>query len=639
MKYEEMKRKLVEACDSYYNKSFSTISDKDFDALKDEFTRLYPNDPFLKTIGAPVPEASEWDKAKHKIPMHSCNKVNVVEEFVAWAKDNGLAGEEMIVSEKLDGISLEIEYTNGKLTKAITRGDGITGEVITQNVLRMQNVKANVPNSYTGSLRGEIMMKTGDFSAVNQVCNIRGERPYQNVRNGASGIAKGYDGKYTEYLYVEYYFASGDFKTKKEMYDFIEKKLGLRTCKHFCGNIETAKLVYNEYEQSTRASLDHEIDGLVIEPNDIDVLMTLGFKGENYRGMIAWKFTSMKKQTKVLGVEWQLGNSGRITPVLVMETVELAGVKVSRASVHNLGMFNEFNFHKGDTVLVERANDVIPQICENLSNHPGAKRGDKLIVPKNCPICGEKVSVGGIFLTCENEGCSGGEIGNLNKWVKKLDLKGIASATLEKLYEAGLVKTPADLYKLKPNMICELEGFGSSSANKIVDTLNAKKELSFGEFVGGLNIPNFSDKTAELLEKNGLDSVTKILSQGVEDLAGIKGIGRVTAEAIIDGLKKKQKVINELMEVGITIMKKEKKSNKRSNLDGKSFCVTGALSLGKRDDFIKMVEDNGGVYKSTISKGLDYLVTNDNDSGSAKNEKASKIGVKVINEKEFLSMI
>jgi len=639
MNRDEMKKKLIEACDSYYNKSFSTISDKDFDKLKDEFTRLYPDDPFLKTIGAPIPEASEWDKAKHKIPMHSCNKVNTVVEFESWAKDNNLVDEELITSEKLDGISLEIEYENGKLTKAITRGDGTTGEVITPNVLRMQNVKEVLPIPYTGSLRSEIMLRTGDFVSINKLCEIRGEKPYQNVRNGASGIAKGFDGKYTEYLYTEYYFASGDFKTKKEMYDFIERKLKLKTCKHFVGNIETAKLVYNEYEMSARSALDHEIDGLVIEPNEIAKLNALGMKSENYRGMIAWKFTSMKKQTKVQSVEWQLGNSGRITPVIIMETVELAGVKVSRASVHNLGMFNEFNFHKGDIVLVERANDVIPQICENLSNHPGARRGDKLDVPKTCPVCGDKVSVGGIFLECKNEGCSGGEIGNLVKWVKKLELKGIASATIEKLYEANLVKTPADFYKLKPNLICELEGFGSRSAEMIIDTLNAKKEVSFGEFIGGLNIPNFSDKTAELLEENGYDTIEKIINAQEYELTKIKGIGIETARAILKGLQNKVKIIIELKKVGINIMKKEKKEVKSgSPFTGKKVVFTGALNI-KRADAQRMVIEAGGDCPSSLAKDTDYLVMAELDSTSSKAQKAEKYGTKVLSEAQFMKMI
>lgn len=638
MKYEEMKKRLLEACDSYYNKSFSTMSDKEFDELKDEFTELYPNDPFLKTIGSPVPENSKWEKSKHNIPMTSCNKVNTTDEFVHWVNDVGLQSEDLMTSEKLDGISLSIDYINGKMVKATTRGDGIVGENIMSNVLRMQNVKENLPIPYTGSLRGEIMMRFEDFKAVNLVCEQRGEKPFQNVRNGASGIAKRYDGKYTEYLYIEYYYASGDFETKKEVYDFIEKDLGLKTCKHYLGNMETSKLVYNEYEQDIRAGLDHAIDGLVVEPDRIAKLISLGMKSENWKGMIAWKFTSEKRKTKVLNVEWQLGNSGRITPVIIMETVEIMGVKVSRASVHNLEMFLNFNFHEGDLVLVERVNDVIPQICENLSNHPGVKRGKKLEVPSVCPECGEKASDDGVFLVCKNENCCGNEIGNLVKWIKKLDLKGIAKATIEKLHEANLVKNPSDFYKLKKEMICEIEGFGSRSAEIIIDTLNSKKEITFGEFVGGLNIPNFSDKTAELLEKNGYDTFYKILNASIEELSNVKGIGEITAKAIIDGIEKKNFIIHDLLIEGIKIKERKVLTKSQNPFVGKRVVFTGALNI-KRSDAQKMVIEVGGECPSSLSKDTDYLVMAGEDSTSAKAMKAKQYGTKIINEDQFLKMI
>jgi DNA ligase (NAD+) len=649
MNYEEMKSALLQANDSYYNKSFSTMSDAGYDNLKDEFTRLYPNDPLLKTIGAPIPETSEWEKSKHNIPMTSCNKVNTTDEFVKWAKDNKLHIEELMTSEKLDGISLSIDYVDGKMVRATTRGDGVIGENIMANVLRMQNVKEILPLPFTGSLRGEIMMKMEDFKAVNLVCEQRGERLYQNVRNGASGIAKGYDGKYTEYLYIEYYnaiyadvdyfSAVGDFQTKQEVYDFIEEDLGLKTCKHFLGNIETTKLVYNEYEQDVRAGLNHAIDGLVIEPNNISKLISLGMLSENYKGMIAWKFTSEKRKTRVVDVEWQLGNSGRITPVIIMETVEIMGVKVSRASVHNLEMFLGFNFHKCDLVLVERANDVIPQICENLSNHPGATRGMKLGVPSVCPECGEKVSDEGIFLICRNETCCGNEIGNLTKWVKKLELKGIAKATIEKLYEAGLVKSPSDFYHLRKEMICEIEGFGSRSAEMIIDTLNNKKEVTFGEFVGGLNIPNFSDKTAELLEENGLDTFQKILQKSEDDLSSIHGIGMITARAIREGISKKINVINQLETMGIKIKIKEKKMvNIENPFAGKKVVFTGALNI-KRAEAQKMVIDVGGECPSSLSKDTDYLVIADSDSTSSKATKAKSYGTKIINEENFFKLL
>lgn len=270
-------------------------------------------------------------------------------------------------------------------------------------------------------------------------------------------------------------------------------------------------------------------------------------------------------------------------------------------------------------------------------------------VPTNCPECDSKLVVDGVFLVCKNEECCGNEIGNLVKWIKKLGLKNIAEATLERLYEAGLVKVPADLYRLKKEDICNLEGFGSRSAEMIIETLNSKKEIDFGSFIGGLNVNQFSDKTAELLEKNGLNSVDKILCHGVDNLASIKGIGRITAEAIIDGLKKKADVISGLMKEGITIMKKEKsmKQPSGSKLSGKSFVFTGAIeridsSTNKhftREKLQEFVVMNGGITPSSLSKETNYLVQADPSSQSAKTQKAQKFGISIISEAEFFKMI
>jgi len=638
MSYEEMKRALINASDAYYNKSFSIMSDAEFDKLKDEFTEHWPDDPFIKTIGAPVPVNTKWNKVKHLIPMRSCNKVNTVDEFMKWLSNVGLMEQDIVISEKLDGISLSLDYQKGNLIRATTRGDGTIGEDITTNVLRMQNVKRKLPIPYTGSLRGEVMLKNNDFNSVNLVCESRGERTYQNVRNGASGIARNYDGKYCEYLYVEYYYASGDFTTKKNVYDFIEHDLGLKTCKHFVGNAETAKIVYNEYEEEIRAGLDHAIDGLVIEPNRIEILENLGLLHENWKGMIAWKFTSDKAKTPVKSSVWQLGNSGRITPVAIMNTVELMGVNVSRASVHNLEIFRSINLHEGDILLIERANDVIPKVVKNLSDHPGCERGPKLEVPEFCPVCGEKAYEDGVFLVCKNDKCKGGQIGNLKKWVKKLDLKGIAEATLEKLYDADYVKTPADLYRLEPHLICEIDGFKTRSASRIIETLNSKKEVTLSEFIAGLNIPNFSGKTAELLEKNGFDSLKKMMNAQEYELTEIKGIGIETARAIIIGLQKKIKIIEDLLDVGINIKSREENSNTGNPFSGKKVVFTGALNI-KRKDAQTLVKSVGGECPSSLSKDTDYLVMADVNSTSSKANKARSYGTKILSEDQFIKMI
>jgi DNA ligase (NAD+) len=268
--------------------------------------------------------------------------------------------------------------------------------------------------------------------------------------------------------------------------------------------------------------------------------------------------------------------------------------------------------------------------------------------PTKCESCGGNLFIEGVFLICKNESCCGNEIGNLVKWIKKLDLKGIAKATIDKLHEANLVKNPSDFYKLRKEMICELEGFGSRSANKIIETLNSKKEVTFKEFIAGLNISNFSGETAELLEENGYDTVDKILSSNENDLVSIKGIGLITAKEIIKGLKKKVKVIEKLYNVGIKIKPKESKTKMSTNsiLNGESYCFTGAIQKidenGERFTREKMwslVEENGGIVSKSITKEVTYLVTADPDSNSSKIQKARKSGINIISEDEFFKKV
>jgi len=272
---------------------------------------------------------------------------------------------DLIISEKLDGISIDVSYVDGKISEAITRGDGTTGENILKNVIRMKNVKKELPIPFTGSLRGEILLKKEDLKSVNFICRNRKENEFQNVRNGACGIARRFDGKYSEYLFILYYDATVEFETKKDVFDFIKNELKIEVCKHYVGNIETAKIVYNEYEESIRAELEYEIDGLVVSLNDLKLSEKLGLKNNNPVGSIAWKFNTKKAKTRIKDVEWQIGDTNRLTPIVVFETVEINGVHISRASLHNYKNFLKMKPYKGAVCIISRRNDVIP-FCEEI---------------------------------------------------------------------------------------------------------------------------------------------------------------------------------------------------------------------------------------------------------------------------------
>lgn len=631
MTYEQMKQIIIQCCDDYYNQNESNFSDAEFDSLKDEFAQKYPNDPLLKQIGAPV-DNSHWEKAIHTIPMTSLNKVNTQEEFINWAKS---IGDNMYcVNDKLDGISIACRFDHGKLISAITRGDGKVGEEIYRNVIKMKNIKCN-NKIFSGTLRGEIVLKQKDFEDLNILLVSNGKKPMSNPRNAASGIAKRLDGDNAEYLTVLFYDCDSNFKTEEEKFQYIES-LGFKTSFWNVVFIDEVLIIYKNFEDYLRKKSEYDIDGLVIRANSMYLQKKLGwFSNGNPVSLVAWKFGAMSGETTLLDIDWHNGNQQTISPVLVFETVNL-GTNISRASLSNLDLFQQANLAKGDKIMISRANDVIPFFC-GVSKKSGNQPFE---YPKTCSSCGEKTVVKGKFLYCDNDDCVANVVGSLNKYVTKTNMLGLAESTLVKLNVAGLVETPVDLYRITAKDVLTLEGFASRSAQKVIDIINDKKEMTLPIFIGALNIAGFSESMTKLLVSDGYDTLEKIRNITKRELVNIKGIESKKADMFLDGIKKKSELIEDLLSVGIKIKQKEKvMAKKDAKLAGKSFCVTGALEMGKREEFITMVEDNGGVYKSSITKDLNFLVMNDTYSGTGKNLKASNLGVTIINENEFLNML
>lgn len=642
---DEVRLALVNASDYYYNRNVSILSDQEFDDMKDWLQDNFPDDPFLYTIGAPLPKNLQWKKATHKIAMSSLNKCNIIEEFDAWCYKT--KSTKFVLSEKLDGISIDIEYDKGHLKKAITRGeDGKVGEDITVNVVRMQGVYISLPDKFTGSIRGEIILKEADFEMINEVRKLRGDKPYKALRNAASGIARGYDGEYVEFCTVKFYDCTKEFKTVADRFVFLQEDLGLETALIVAGvSAKTVVAEHKNYEDNIRADLDYEIDGLVIEVDDMALKEELGEKNHNPMGAIAFKFGSIRRETTVLDVLWQMGKSGRITPVAVLAPVKMGGVIVQRASLHNIEMYNDLAPRQGDTVIVSRRNDVIPYV-ESI-----VKRSSKSVIPviKECPVCNEPTFVNGKFLECSNPDCDGKTVGHLKKWIKTLDLKGIGEGIIDALYSFEIITEPADFYRLDVEEIQVLPGFGKSSARKIVDTINGSKQIHLRLFLGGLNIPNWGRRMFDLLIEDGYDTLDKVLNITESELVTIKGIEEKTARALKDGLDKKYPIIKDLLDY-VTIEKpKPKKELKMANTDspiaGKSFVFTGKIlredddgKRFKRSMLQDIVIENGGKTPSSISGNVDYLVQADPDSQSTKTKKAISAGIEILSEADFFKM-
>lgn len=640
---DELKLLLIKASDSYYNKSESIIPDKEFDDLRDYVKSINPNDPVLKTIGAKVSKESKWEKSSHKIPMGSLDKVNTVEEFTKWHYN--IDKEMLLVEEKLDGISIELIYQNGKLIDAITRGgEDQIGEVITKNVIRMQNVKINLPIEFSGSLRGEIVLKHKDFDFINSILVDRGEKEFANPRNAASGIATNFDGEFSEYLTILYYdcisvddFYNENIEHQLDKLIFIKDDLNLDIVPYYCFKPED---IYNEYIVERRNNCEYDIDGLVLIVNNISVQKQLGEKDLKPKFAIAWKFPNMQVETTIKDVIWQMGNTNRITPVAILEPVKLCGVIIQRATLSNLDIFKSFEFKYGDKIVIERANDVIPKILSNLGG--GSK---DIEIPEYCPACQHKLIQEETFLICDNSECQGKYLGNLIVWTKNVFTgKGMAEETIKMLYENKLINYPYNFYNLQLENLVGLPKVGKRKAEVILDVINSGREVELAKFIKGLNLDGFGESRAELLIENGYNTIEKMCDISLKELIAIKGIESITANKFLDSIKNKNYIINELLKC-VRIKELKQVETKSNMFEGKSFCFTGAINkvdeYGNRFTRKKMEElviQNGGTVGS-VNKKLTYLVQADENSQSDKTKKAIAFGTTILSENNFFKMI
>ncbi len=622
--------------DAYYNKQ-PLVSDATYDALEDELRELEPEHPILASVGAPV--ASErgaavtaWEKARHAIPMGSLNKAVSEAEFREWAArcdklgaESGLAPIStcLLVTEKLDGLSLAVNYERGELVSAITRGDGQTGERITENARRMKGVPKRLKEPLTLSIRGEIILKLSDMA--------KGFPGYDAPpRNKAAGTSKRFDGAGCEWLTVMFYDLEGgdEHATEEEKYRRLEA-LGLLVPTFTVTDLAGALAIHKEYAAQRRAGLDYEIDGLVVRANDLRAQHLLGELADRPRAAVAYKFASMAKISRVVAITWETGPSGRVTPIAQVEPVEIGGATVQNVALHNASNVERLGIGVGDEALVSRRNDVIPYLEEI-----AAKHGETAAIPTTCATCGEALTRRGEYLVCTNLLCRAIVEGRIKRWVGTQDVLEWGDKLVAQLVEAKLVKEPADLYRLEVKDIARLERRGEIIAKKVLANLKAKLPLSLPVFLASLGIDDFATETAKLLVANGLDTLEKVQAATVEELAAMKGMGEIRARSVVTGLAARRDEIARLLAAGVVPVA----PSAGGGLTGKSFCFTGALPR-PRKEYESLVEKHGGTLLSGVTKDLAYLVMADPSSGSSKAEKARKYGTSCIDVEAFMALV
>lgn len=631
LRVKELETLIKKYQDSYYNGE-AEISDAEFDSLWDELKLLDPENSILHKVGA---DSGNFNKVNHIMPMGSQEKAANPEQFYSWAKKH--IYDSYLVEYKLDGASLELQYKNGKLQCAVTRGDGVIGDDITTNAKKMNGVmiaitKHGVPVDFTGGIRGEVIM-THDVHK-----NYFADKA--NCRNAANGLMKRKDGSGSEYLKLIVYDALATegvspFSNEQEKIQWL-KDCGFNTVEVKICNTSEAVVEYRSSVMDIRKNLDFDIDGLVIKENVIDKEDAKRTRPDK---QIAFKFSLEEAISVLREVEWSI-NGGTYTPVAIFDEVELNGTTVQRASLANPDTMKNLGIKIGSKVVVVKRGEIIPKIESVL--HDETCKESEIVIPSNCETCGASLINEGTRLYCPNKNCSKRVLHQLLKWVQVVDIRDLGETLVNSLFEKKVVQSISDIYKLtvetltpfflnEESIAAEKKSLG---AEKVIKSIENHKNISLEAFVAGFDIEGIGETTVEKLVAAGFNSLEKLLNASVDEIATVYGFAEIMAKTFVYGLKENAEEMKNLSSTFVNIIKKE-----AGALSGKSFCFTGELVTMKRADAENLVKNAGGSCKSSVTKDLSYLVTNDTSSGSSKNVKAAKLGIPIISEKEFLQMI
>ena len=607
--------------DFYYNAT-PEITDAKYDELEDELRILDPNNPILFTVGA---DASEiFTKKEHVIPMGSQDKVSTPNEFKKWAEDRGYRT--FLIQYKLDGISIEIQYKSGVFQCGVTRGNGIVGDDVSINVMKMKGFVPRLSTRFTGGIRAEVMLFHDIF-----------EKKYmdkQNCRNTAAGIVRRKDGKGSDDLNLIFYDATSlteevSFTSEIQKLKWMKSE-NLPTIK--TKPVKTIQEVIDFREDvmnNIRDSLEYDIDGLVIKGKDIDLEDMRRAKPVK---QIAFKFQAEEIESTLISVEWTISGHN-YTPVAIIKPVRLMGTTVSRASLANPNLMKDMGIKIGAEVIVSKRGDIIPKIERVVKIPQDAK---DIIIPDTCEECNTELINEGTRLYCPNEACPKINYQRLVRWIHALGVKHFSEKLmLEPLFKSGKVKQIADLYHLNISDLTQFEGVQETSAKKALVNLFAVKEITLAKFIGGFNIENIAELLVKKVVDAGFDTLEKIKSANITELAMIDGYAEITAENLLIGINKLYLQMLEVLNTNKISIKNMVKSGK---LNGLTFCFTGKLNEISRSEAEDFVLKHGGEPKKSVITNLSYLVTNESTL-TAKYLKAQEQGTKIITENEFLQMI
>lgn len=639
---KELVELLNKAGRAYYQEAEEIMSNFEYDELYDELLSLEKETGIVlansPTVNVGYEVVSELPKEQHGSPMLSLDKTKEVETLAAFAGER-----KCLLSWKLDGLTVVLTYNNGSLQKAVTRGNGQVGEVITANARTFKNIPVSIPFKGELTLRGEAVIKYSDFEEINKSIEDI-DAKYKNPRNLCSGSVRQLNSEITAKRNVNFMaFAlinaeNVDFQNSMEnQFKWLENQ-GFDVVEHKRVTQDNMKETVEYFAEKIK-TYDYPSDGLVLMYDDIAYGISLGSTAKFPRNGIAFKWEDEQAETTLKYIEWSPSRTGLINPVAVFEPVELEGTTVTRASVHNVSIVEQLALHSGDRIKVYKANMIIPQISENLT------QTGNIEVPDTCPACGHNTEIrndNGIkTLYCPNKQCPAKNIKAFTLFVSRnaMNIDGLSEETLEKFIDAGYIREFADIYRISRyrEEITNTSGFGEKSYDNLITSLNKSRDVELHALIYSLGIPNIGVANAKLICKYFDNDLEKIRHATVEELVKIDGIGDKMAEKFTEYFSDKENVekLDRLLQE-VTIKNPEVNHNAQ-NMEGLNFVVTGSVNhFANRNEVKKYIEQRGGKVTGSVTSKTNYLINNDIMSDSSKNKKAKELGIEIITEEQFI---
>jgi len=638
---------------NYYVLDNPTISDYEYDMLFSRLKEIEAQYPELKTPDSPTQRvggvSTKFEEHKHKYRLYSLDNTYSADELRKWYEriTKEVTGKVELVCElKIDGLAIALAYKNGIFTTGVTRGDGITGENITQNLKTIKAVPLKLFKDADVEVRGEIYMPKSAFEKLNEESLEKGEKVFANPRNAAAGSLRQLDSSVTAKRDLSMFtytaiIEKSDYlpKTHWESIQYV-KELGFKTNPNIrlVDDIEGAIEFLKEWD-TKRFDLDYATDGIVIKVNRFDYQNELGFTSRAPKWATAYKFPPEEITTKLLDIELGVGKTGAVTPVAVLEPVNLAGSVVSRASLHNFDEISRLDIRIGDRVLIKKAAEIIPKVIK-VADTPKHNDYPVYLPPTKCPICGMDLveKDGEVNLYCPNPICPAVLKAKLEYWVSKeaMDIDFIGTSVIEQLYSLNMVKSPVDLYKLSQDDFLKLDLVKEKSAFNMYNSIQESKKRPLNKFLTALSIRHVGKETAELIV-NEFPSLELLKNTTLEQLSNIEGIGSKIAQNIYDYFHTEEniKMLDEFSELGLNF--ESTNTNKTTEFQGMTFVLTGTLSTMTRDEAGEKIKQKGGKVSSSVSKNTTYVIAGVNPG--SKFDKAEKLGVIILGEQEFIDLL